>query len=178
MLRLFAYALGASLLLTGCPSREPTPEDDDDDSSVDDDDAADDDDVADGCPSPAGPYDLDLSGGQNMTLSMDVDCSNFGGDSWQIRFTEASWVLRVTTGPLVDGEPISQGVSITLLDQTNIDHTYAGNTFQGHVAEITAMDYSGEAPCGWFTSDPLPNTSAVGGADVTFGPQPFGFRCP
>ena len=109
---------------------------------------------------------------------MDIDCSNFGGDSWQIRFTESNWVLRVTTGPLVDGEPISQGVNLTLLDQTNIDHTYAARTDQGHFAEVTALDYTGDAPCGTFVSDPLPNTSAAGGDDVSFGPQPFPFRCP
>lgn len=179
MLRLLPYVLGATFLLAACPPAQPD-DDDDDDSGADDDDSAgtDDDDAADGCPSPDGPYDLELSGGQSLNLSMAVDCSNFGGDSWQIRFTESNWVLRLTTGPLVDGEPISQGVSLTLLDQTNIDSTYAGRTDQGHFAEVTAMDYTGDAPCGTFVSDPLPNTSAAGGADVAFGPQPFAFRCP
>jgi hypothetical protein len=177
MHRLLAYGLAATFLLTGCPRSQPG--EDDDDSSVEDDDSGgDDDDAAADCASPDGPYELVLSGGQTLTLSMAVDCSNFGGDSWQIRFTEASWVLRVTTGPLIDGQPISDGVSITLLDAADISNTYAGNTFQGHFAEITAEGYTGGPPCGTFVSDPLPNTSIAGGPDVTFGPQPFPFRCP
>ncbi len=177
--RLPLYALLAGFLLAGCPTPEPEPDDDD---SGDDDDSAgsgDDDDGADTCSAAAGPYDLELTGGQNMTLAgMEIDCSDFGGDTWQIRITDPNWVLRITTGPLISGEPISQGVSLTLLEQGNIDHTYAGNVATGHVAAVTAEAYDGGPPCGTWTSDPLPNTSAAGGADVTLGPQPFPFRCP
>ncbi len=175
------YAAAALALLAGCPTEDGTL-DDDDSTAVDDDDSApvDDDDAEPTCSAEAAPYTLQLSGGLNETITLDsLACSSLGGNTWRIQYEGApGWVLRLTTGPLVSDEPITQQVAITLLDDTQQDAIYAGVVQQGHVASVTAEGYDGTPPCGTWLTDPLPNTSAAGGPAVTIETQPIPFRCP
>ena len=182
MLRFPALSLYAALalaLLCGCPTDGPL---DDDDDAVDDDDSAavDDDDTLPSCEAPAPPYTMQLTGGLNQTITLDsVTCSDYGGDSWRVTYDGApGWVVRLTTGPLISDEAITQGVSITLLDNTQQDVIYAGVVQMGHVASVTAEAYDGGPPCGTWLTDPLPATSAGGGAAITIAPQPIPFVCP
>ena len=88
------------------------------------------------------------------------------------------WLLRVVAGPVVAGEAISESIDITLVQQIPDGAIYAARSDEGHVASLTVEGYIGEAPCGTWTTESLPDTSASGGASVDIGPQPLAFRCP
>lgn len=131
-------------------------------------------------PSAAEPLLLDITGDQNITLSFDtLVCEDYGADTWRISYTDSAsaWLLRIVAGPMADEVELVSGISISLLDASQQDVIYAGNTVQGHGASLTPQGYAGVAPCGYWTTDPLSATSASGGAQ-TITSQPIPFRCP
>jgi hypothetical protein len=131
-------------------------------------------------PSAAEPLLLDIIGDQSITLSFDtLLCEDYGADTWKMSYADSSsqWLLRIVAGPLADGVEISSGISITLLDASQQDVTFAGNTVQGHTASLTAQGYAGTAPCGFWNTGPLSASSASGGSQ-TITSQPIPFRCP
>ena len=131
-------------------------------------------------PSAAEPLLLDITGDQSTTLSFDtLVCEDYGADTWKISYTDSGsqWLLRIVAGPMADGVELVSGISISLLDASQQDVIYAGNTVQGHVASLTAEGYAGVSPCGYWTTDPLDASSSTGGSR-TITSQPIPFRCP
>ena len=132
------------------------------------------------CSAPPPPYTVEISGGLDHTIVLDeIVCSAFGNDTWSVSMSNSDeWLLRVVAGPVVDGEAISESIDITLVQQMPDGAIYAARSDDGHVASLAVEGYIGEAPCGTWTTESLPDTSASGGASVEIGPQPLAFRCP
>ena len=136
--------------------------------------------VAGECTSPGPPYEVEIAGDQNTTLTFDtIECSDFGADTWSISYTNSGnqWLLRVVAGPMEDGVQLNAGISISLIDASQQDVIFAGNTVQGHTASLTPEGYIGEPPCGTWTTEPLLATSSTGGSQA-LSPQPIPFLCP
>ena len=130
--------------------------------------------------SASAPLVLDVSGDQNISLSFDqFECEDYGGDNWKMSWTssDSDWLLRVVAGPMVDGEVLDSGISITFMDVAAQAAVYSGNTMSGHDATLTPQGYIGSSPCGSFTTAVLPATSSTG-ASMALSPQPIPFRCP
>ncbi len=165
--------------LLGCPAERPDDDDvaDDDDSAVDDDDSAvdDDDSTESACTQPAGPYTLNITGGQNETLDFDLVCNPLGGDSWTLRYEgPGGWIMLVSTGPLLEGEDTATGNSVNLRDTTQQGVSFT-SAQTGAAVVVSTEIYDGTAPCGSFTTEAI---GAADGSTVELAPQPIPFACP
>lgn len=172
-----------SLALGACAAApaddDSTP--DDDDSALSDDDTAvgDDDSTPDACTQPEGPYSVSVSGGQTATMVFTLStCNPMGADTWSLSYTEpGGTILRMTTGPLVEGTVHTTDLSISFVQGNTF--SYAGRTATGHVASLTVDAYpEGGVPCGSWTTDPLEDNTQAQGPAVILAPQPIPIRCP
>jgi len=126
------------------------------------------------------PLLLDITGDQEVTLTFDsLECEDYGADTWAMSYTDSGsqWLLRIVAGPMSDGVELTSGISISLLDASQQDVIFAGNTVQGHSATLTPQGYTGNPPCGSWTTATLDATSSTGGSQ-TITSQPIPFRCP
>ena len=130
--------------------------------------------------STSAPLLLEITGDQDITLSFDsLECEDYGADTWAMSYTDSGsqWLLRVVAGPMVDGVELTSGISISLLDAAQQESIYSGNTVQDHSASLTPEAYTGDPPCGAWTTATLEATSSSGGSQTIIS-QPIPFRCP
>ncbi len=170
--------LALILLLTACTRTAPQDDDSTDDEAEDDDSAAGDDDTTpqDACTASSGTFDLQITGAINETHPFSLtSCEYYNGDVWRISYDSADgWIFRIITGPLVEGQEVTTGHSVSLVSGNT--YSFTGRSDQGLAAGVTAQTYQDEQPpCGLWTTSAL-HSATLG--DVQLATQPFNFRCP
>jgi|GEM_PF-4164861 len=176
-----SHSLFAALLFllgAGCPTvaddDDSTAESDDDDSA-----AADDDDATQpNFPADPFPFNIDVAGATNETVSvqMDTGCQNFNGSgNFRQQMNAGQWVLRIAVEGSYDGPGIydaAAGASLTLQDNTAGGAFYQANAANGDDVTVEMTGDDGTRAWGTVT------VSGLSGGTVTLNPNVLPIWCP
>ncbi len=177
-----SFAFGAACSPSRGDDDDSSAAGDDDTSAAGDDDdsgqSGDDDDAVSSCDAPQPPYSLSLSGAASASIDVaSVDCRDLSGDNWSVSYVnDLGWDIRFTAGPLVEGETLETGISITVQNNGKV-LSFSGRTQFDHVAAVEVLGFApdeGRYPCGYLTTEALLSPT---NEELSLAPQPLPFHC-